>query len=136
MPEEEHIFYIQWQIANDGHDTPLDDFITALAQTDGPTTDQIKSIFRERVDYGSEGVHGWRMNDPVGTEMSMTVLGELIDGRWFALECGNDYTGWGCQDFADLYIGKDRIDAVLNGLTTEGRSALGIEIDIAKALDE
>ena len=72
----------------------------------------------------------WSPGRTVGTEVSMTLLGTLADGRWFALEAGNDYTGWGCLgDQADLYVGDTRDDVIRNGLTTEGRNQLGLSID-------
>lgn len=146
--DPEDFVYLQWQAAEDPYETPWRDFEMAWNRAQGwdswgdsygeayvgekPDThvpfDQVKSIFRERVDYGSEGVQGWEMGQEVGTEMTMVVLGELQDGRWFGLEAWNDYTGWDCQDGADIYIGESRIDVVLNGLTQEGRSALGIEV--------
>lgn len=139
--DPEDFIYLAWQATEDPEDTPWSDFVWAWYSAQGHyhydvddgdfsgvRLEAVKNIFRENVNYGSEGVHGWKMGEAVGTELSMVVLGELHDGRWFGLEAWNDFTGWGCQDGADLYIGESRIDVVLNGLTQEGRSALGIEV--------
>lgn len=64
--------------------------------------------------------------DSVGSELSMHLLGRLNNGTWFTLEAGNDYTGWGCQDFSEVTLHETREDAILNGLTTEARNLLGL----------
>ncbi|NUS57064.1 MAG: hypothetical protein HOV66_19740 [Streptomycetaceae bacterium] len=80
-------------------------------------------------DYLIEGNGGrWTPERPVnpGSELAIVLLGTLRDGRWFALEGWNDYTGWGCQDNVDTFIGASREDAIRNGLTVEGRHHLGL----------
>ncbi len=62
-----------------------------------------------------------------GTELQLYLVARLTDGRWIGLEAWNDYTGWGCQDGADAYIGDTRDDVIANGITNDGRSALGME---------
>lgn len=103
---------------------PLYDINTALETSGkGIGIEDLASV--DLYDITSD--HGkWAPGGSVATELSMTLLGTLKDGRWFGLEAGNDYTGWGCQDFADLYIGGTREDVILNGLTTEGRNTLGL----------
>ena len=78
-------------------------------------------------DYSIRSDDGeWQPGGSIATELSMYILGTLKTGEWFALEAWNDYTGWGCQDGADLYIGPTREDVIANGVTNDGRSALGI----------
>lgn len=108
---------------------PWYDFVSALDAVYGDvekiTVTQVAKIERYRVSWhGQVWVPG--SNDAGGTELDMQLLGKLHDGRWFALEAWNDYTGWGCQDGADLYIGRTRKDVIANGLTESGRSALGL----------
>ncbi len=38
---------------------------------------------------------------------SWECVGELHDGRWFFLTAWCDYTGWGCQDGGNIYIGAN-----------------------------
>lgn len=66
----------------------------------------------------------------IGTELSMVLVGRLADGRWFGLEAWNDYTGWGCQDSSDIYVGPTLTDVSINGLTNDGRSALDRKLDV------
>lgn len=48
----------------------------------------------------------WKPGDYTGTELDLRVLFRLKDGRWGLLTGWNDYTGWGCQDGADLKVGE------------------------------
>lgn len=120
-----------WPVASDGkhywdQPDPIADLISAL-DCAGATValDDIAAV----TEYDVTSDDGkWAPGGTVATELSMTLLGMLRDGRWFALEAGNDYTGWGCQDFADLYIGATREDVIANGLTTEGRNTLGVSL--------
>lgn len=118
-----------WPAVREGERTwdqpdPIADFLTALGTAGNDVTiGDVASV----VAYDVTSEDGkWQPGGTVATELSMTILGTLRDGRWFALEAGNDYTGWGCQDFADIYVGGSREDVVTNGLTTEGRNALGL----------
>lgn len=104
---------------------PLGDIISALDYANGGVT--IGDI-AEVVAYDiTSNDSKWSPGRRVGSELSMTLLGRLHDGRWFGLEAGNDFTGWGCMgDQADLYVSDSREDVILNGLTAEGRNALGV----------
>jgi hypothetical protein len=108
---------------------PLDDFASALespsiqpADAGGISLDMVKTVERYSVNY-----HGadWKPGDTGGTELGLFAVGTLMDGRWFSVEAWNDYTGWGCQDGSDVYIGATEADVVANGVTNDGRSALG-----------
>lgn len=107
---------------------PYDDIVEAIevgAARSGShlTPDGVESI--EAYAIWSHGER-WVPGKHIGSELEMTLLGRTKGGRWFALEAWNDYTGWGCQDSSDLYIGDTREDAVRNGLTNSGREALGM----------
>ncbi|GAA4075617.1 hypothetical protein [Nocardioides kongjuensis] len=105
---------------------PLDDLAYALesAGEDGHTLADIAEVTDYSISY-----HGapWTPGEDGGTELTLIVLARLTDGRWLAMEAWNDYTGWGCQDGVDAYVGPTREDVVTNGLTNDARSALGIE---------
>jgi hypothetical protein len=62
-----------------------------------------------------------------GTELEMLVIGKLRDGRWFYVSAGNDYTGWGCQDYSDVRVARTRKQLVEQALTDSDRRALGIK---------
>jgi hypothetical protein len=55
----------------------------------------------------------------------MVGLFRLTDGRVLVLSGWNDYTGWGCEDGVQAYIGPDEETAVRMGLTTFERFNLG-----------
>ena len=106
--------------------TPLYDFVTALGEARGATkvaVTQVKSVIRYFISY-----HGtpWTPGASAGSELTMYVVGDLHDGRWFSLEAGNDYTGWGCRDYAEVRVEADWESIVSAGLTNEMRSALGL----------
>lgn len=109
--------------------TPLNDIASALesptiqpADAGGISLDMVKTIARYSIGY-----HGadWRPGDSGGSELSLFAVGTLLDGRWFSVEAWNDYTGWGCQDGSDVYIGPNEAGVVANGVTNDGRSSLG-----------
>jgi hypothetical protein len=81
-----------------------------------------------RVDAYAISYHDerWKPGDSTGSELRLTAVLELTDGRWASLEAWNDYTGWGCQDGSAVRIGADRDSVVRFGLTDEGRLALGL----------
>ena len=123
-----------WGTDPNSYDTPLTDFVTALSFM--PLTaevqpvvlsalielSEIKSIERSSVSY-----HGtdWTPETGTGSELEMYVLGELNNGQWFTMEAGNDYTGWGCQDFSDIRVGS-RDDVIRHGLSDSACEALGL----------
>ncbi len=108
--------------------SPLNDIEAALAAAGGRA--DIWDI-AEVTDW-SISHHGidWTKGGSGGSELSMFLIARLKPGRvaeWVALEAWNDFTGWGCQDGADAYYGPTREDVIANGLTNDGRSALGME---------
>jgi hypothetical protein len=109
--------------------TPLDDIATALQQA--PAAGNITLWYLAEVTDVHVNYHGaqWTPEDanPGGSELQLYLVGRLHDGRWIALEAWNDYTGWGCQDGSEAYIGVTREDVIANGITNDGRSALGME---------
>jgi hypothetical protein len=105
---------------------PLDDIQTALEQGGGRADLwDVAEVTEYAIDY-----HGtpWSPGSGGGSELGLVLVARLKDGRWLGLEAWNDYTGWGCQDGSDLYIGPTREDVIANGITNDGRSALGLEL--------
>ena len=107
---------------------PIADIIYALdaAASSGLTLGDLAEV--TEYDISSHGLKWSPGSDAIGSELQMTLLGRLQDGRWFSLDAWNDYTGWGCQDRCDIYIGDTREDVIANGLTAEGRNALGVTL--------
>lgn len=61
-----------------------------------------------------------------GGSISLYYVGETPSGTFIALEAWADYTGWGCQDGADL-VERDTFDEVVrDGVTMEAAGLLGI----------
>lgn len=110
---------------------PVRDLAHALNVASGPTIPLIWVAAVEEFFIDSNDGRWTKEGDGVGTELSMVLIGTLTDGRWFALEAWNDYTGWGCQDGADIYAGPTREDVIANGLTNSGCLALGLPEVIA-----
>lgn len=63
-----------------------------------------------------------------GTELTLIAILRLKDGRWAALQGWNDYTGWGCQDGAEMKVGESREQVVRFGLDDDGRRKLGLSL--------
>ncbi|MEO3856121.1 hypothetical protein [Acrocarpospora sp. B8E8] len=68
----------------------------------------------------------WKPGDPVGSELELTAILRLTDGRWASVESWNDYTGWDCRDGSTIRIGADRDSVIRWGLTESGRARLGL----------
>lgn len=105
---------------------PLGDFASTLEAargTDDVTLADVALIHRYRIS-SNDGL--WAPGSgSIGTELELSVVGRLVDGRWFAAEGWNDYTGWGCQDGADLLVGATEDEVVYDGLSKEARGLLG-----------
>jgi hypothetical protein len=116
---------------------PVSDLAYALdlspvmtAETTPRPTEPILLQDISRVDRYDISYHGspWVRDDDVsgGSELSMTLLAELSDGRWLSVEAWNDYTGWGCQDGSELRVGDTRERVISQGLTAAARKSLGL----------
>lgn len=83
-----------------------------------------------RIDQYYVSYHGvqWAPGGEDGSELTMVVLGQLVDGRWFALTAWNDYTGWDCQDGADVRIAVEREEAIRYGFSDEDRALVGLTL--------
>jgi hypothetical protein len=93
----------------------------------GPVAQQIRigqvtQVVRYYVAHNGEV---WTPASSGGTELELIVVGRDSLGRWFSVEAGNDYTGWGCQDGSDVRIGATEDQVVKFGLTESGRERLG-----------
>jgi hypothetical protein len=106
--------------------TPYDDISVALETARAPVAlADLATVTHYGINYHG---HTWTPGEAGGSELEMVLLGTLRDGRHFALEAWNDYTGWGCQDGADFYAGDTEGDVIHNGLTQEGRTRLGVSL--------
>lgn len=56
------------------------------------------------------------------------IAGELVDGRFFSIEAGCDYTGWDCQASGSTCIAMSFGEIVLFGLTDAARDRLGLGV--------
>ncbi|MCW5953406.1 MAG: hypothetical protein KIT69_14225 [Propionibacteriaceae bacterium] len=109
------------------YSTPTADLAAALNYY-GPAGVSIDSV--KRIHHGYASYHGdeWTGGDEgIDTELDLAVVAELWDGRWIAVVASNDYTGWGCRDSADVYVGPTREDVIANGLDQGYRVILGFE---------
>lgn len=133
----------EWEEVPD--DSPMDDFIYAVdggkwgtagnkyytaktikTERGKITTADIKEIHEWFVSYhGVRWVNRYPETDGRGTELSMSVLCELNDGSWAWVTAWNDYTGWGCQDGVDIYVGT-REEIINNCMTKGEREELGL----------
>jgi hypothetical protein len=90
---------------------------------DPSTIGQGAEVARYKVRYHDAD---WTPDDKGGgSELDLTIVARLTDGRWLSIEGWNDYTGWGCQDGSEVRVGTSEDDVVWNGLTAEGRTKLG-----------
>jgi hypothetical protein len=55
--------------------------------------------------------------------------GKLSDGRFFWIEAGCNYTGWGCQEQGFSQVARTREDVWRLGLTDEYRARLGTVVN-------
>jgi hypothetical protein len=109
----------------------LDDADQRMAQPNPPRVDpritlaDVEKVTHYRIFYG--GVEWTPEAKFGGSELDMLVIGKLKDRRWFYVSAGNDYTGWGCQDYSEVRIAPTRKQLVEQALTDSDRRALGIK---------
>ena len=111
-------------------DQPVTDVLYALAEYASEIP--FRAIDIENIERYFVSYHGetWTpTGDAGGSELEMFLFGKLRDGRWFVLEAGNDYTGWGCQDWVTATVHETAGDAIFDGCTADMRSALNLTID-------
>lgn len=67
---------------------------------------------------------------------SWLICGQLMDGRWFALRAGCDYTGWDCQAGGSAQVARTRNEIIIYALTDAERERLGLvsALDVATRL--
>lgn len=122
-----------------GCGAPTDDLVAAFesgyvtfqtAQPISQPCDRIAVTDIDRVDAYCVKYEGrnWQPGEEGRTVLEMVVLAELGDGRWASISAWNDYTGWGCQDAADVRIGATREDVIAYGLTNGDRDLLGLAV--------
>jgi hypothetical protein len=51
-----------------------------------------------------------------------------VDGRWFHIEAGCDYTGWDCQAGGAATVAKTKANIIRYGCTDEDRKILNLEL--------
>jgi len=87
--------------------------------------DQITNFLIESNDNSEP----WELDETIGTQLNMLVVGVLKDGRWFSGAFYNDYTGWGCQSGADFRVSESEQTLYEYGLDASERDKLGIELE-------
>lgn len=122
------------------HDDIADDFTyavcgggggyvdTRIVGLDGVSIDpvtayEVSTVVRWHITY--HGGQKWEPGMGTGTELSLHAVLLLKSGLWASVVAGNDYTGWGCQDHADVRLGETEEAVVSQGLDTYGRAILG-----------
>jgi hypothetical protein len=93
------------------------------------TAYEVDEVIRWHVTY--HGEKKWEPGMATGTELSLYAVLRLRSGLWASVVAGNDYTGWGCQDFADVRIGESEEAVVQQGLDSGGRALLGYGAEAA-----
>jgi len=106
------------------YSTPTGDIAYAISESKGAIKlNQVEKILNGWAQYHYDGK--WEPGKPVGSELVLYVTGKLKNGKYFALEAGNDYTGWGCMgDYVSVTIHYNLDDLINNGLTQEARTLL------------
>lgn len=122
------------------HVTPYSDLIESLdsgrtGTAEAPSTEldrisfeQVATVEKYAISYHGEDWRPGNYDGYAGTELNMTILGTLKDGRYFTVVAWNDYTGWGCQDDSVVRVGATRDDCIRYGLDTAARALLGLEL--------
>jgi len=82
------------------------------AITDSFTLEDVVEIYN-KIEGKNDGDH-WR------------VWGLLKDKRFFYLEAGCDYTGWGCQESGHSSVAASMDMIISHGLTEEARKLFGL----------
>lgn len=65
-----------------------------------------------------------REGEPDGENWELA--GRLKDGRWFYIEAGCDYTGWGCQEGGHSVVASTKPKLIRLGLGKEQRIRAGV----------
>jgi hypothetical protein len=107
-------------------DTDPDDWETALTGTTWLVPERVFLPHHVTGDDVAEvDRYSYSVND-VGTELKLVALLRLKDGRYATVIAWNDYTGWDCQDGADVRIAETRDAAICHGLGNDERSMLDL----------
>lgn len=79
------------------------------------------------VDHSIDDIEEWIHYRPGANDShSWLMVFRLKDGRYAYVTAWCDYTGWGCQDGADISY-ADSPEALVPEMDTEGRMAFGYE---------
>lgn len=85
--------------------------------------------FREDADDLAKSLEhiAYHVSSPEGGgSIDIRYVGKTPTGSFIALEAWADYTGWGCQDGADLVERETFDEVVRDGVTMEAAGILGI----------
>ena len=82
----------------------------------------VTQVMMYRIRYGNTD---WAPGQETESELELVAILLLCNGNYASLVAGNDYTGWGCEDFGRLRIGS-KADVMSYGLSKEDRAALGL----------
>lgn len=124
-PHDELAEDFNYAVCGAGYGSYVDTRMVGLGEqkTDRVTAYEVDEVVRWHVSY--HGAGKWQPGTDTGTELSLYAVLRLKSGLWASVVAGNDYTGWGCQDHADVRIGETEEAVVTHGLDAEGRVALG-----------
>jgi hypothetical protein len=59
---------------------------------------------------------------------SWTGVFRLFDGRYISVCSWCDYTGWGCQDGGEIFVGRDKESVIRFGLSEQERARLNLTL--------
>lgn len=62
---------------------------------------------------------------------SWIMAGRLMDGRFFFLSAGCDYTGWDCQAWGDSHVSATLQQLIVCGMTRRDRERLADHLRMA-----
>lgn len=91
-------------------------------------THDVEEITNWFVSYHGGGRYVAGIGD-TGSELTLSAILRLRDGRWASVQAWNDYTGWGCQDGSTVAVGATKEQVIRLGLDEEGRKQLGMVLD-------
>jgi hypothetical protein len=64
----------------------------------------------------------------VNDQEDWIAIGKLLDGRFFCIRAGCDYTGWGRQERGSSQVASSYEDIITYGLSDDERATLGINL--------
>lgn len=108
-------------------------FVTAKVPDERLYNQVYSTMDIDKVTHHHVSYHGitYAPGDPTerGTELELAALIRFKDGMYGCLTAGNDYTGWGCQDYSEMRYGTYS-DVLINGMGNDTRELLGLTLNL------